>query len=522
MRRATGLAARYVEVRLRQVHLSRGERLVLDGIDWTIRPGQRWMLAGGNGAGKTQLLKLVSGAVWPTLGTAAHPQHTRGMRCYLWRGETFHSPYGVQEEIGYVGPERQDKYERYGWNHTVEQVVGTGLYRTDIPLERLGGKDVRRIGQLLRRLDIAGLAQRRFLSLSYGERRLTLLARTLASRPGLLLLDELLSGLDTVHHARTLRWLAGTARSQLPWVLSSHRVEDVPAVATHALLLEQGRVVYSGPLRKGTLRRWLPQARRTDEPARPAYTEVARSRFRDPGRAAVIVQLEQAAVYVDGHRVLQDLSLTVREGQCWVVHGRNGAGKTTLLRTLYGDHGVAVGGHIQRRGIVAGVPLQEFKQRTGIVAPHVQAEHPQCLNVLDTVGSGRHASVGLNDMLSAADLRAARASLNFFGLAPLARRSLRELSYGQLRRVLFARAWACRPRLLLLDEPFSGVDAPTRDDLVRHIAQMLASGTAIVMSTHRRSEWPSCATHELELAHGRMSYCGALRTRTRRVGVKHC
>lgn len=513
MRRAAGLAARYVEVHLRQVQLSRGERLILDGIDWTIRPGQRWMLAGGNGAGKTQLLKLVSGAVWPTSATPAHPKHTRGMRCYLWRGETFDSPHGVQEEIGYIGPERQDKYERYGWNHTVEQVVGTGLYRTDIPLDRLEAKDVRSIGQLLRRLGIAALAQRRFLSLSYGERRLTLLARTLASRPGLLLLDELLSGLDTVHHARTLRWLAGTARSQLPWVLATHRLEDVPAGATHALLLEQGRVLYSGPLRKGTLRRWLPQARRTREPAGPAHRKAARSRSRDPERAAAIVRLERAAVYIDGHRVLQDLSVTVRAGQCWVVHGRNGAGKTTLLRTLYGDYGVAVGGHIQRRGIVAGVPLQEFKRRTGIVAPHVQAQHPPYLNVLETVGSGRHASVGLNDRLSAADLGAARASLNFFGLAPLAPRTLRELSYGQLRRVLFARAWACRPRLLLLDEPFSGVDAPTRNDLVGHIAQMLKSGTAIVMSSHRRSEWPSCVTHELELAQGRMSYCGELRTR---------
>ncbi|MBV8742351.1 MAG: ATP-binding cassette domain-containing protein [Sinobacteraceae bacterium] len=513
MRRATGSAARYVQVRLRQARLARGERLILDGIDWTIRPGQRWVLAGGNGAGKTQLLKLVSGAVWPTPASAAGSRHTHRARCYLWRGETFHSPHGVQEEIGYVGPERQDKYERYGWNHTVEQVVGTGLYRTDIPLHRLEPKDVRSIGQLLRRLGIAALAQRRFLSLSYGERRLTLLARTLASHPGLLLLDELLSGLDTVHHARTMRWLAGTARSQLPWVLSTHRVEDVPAVATHALLLEQGRIIYSGPLRKRILTRWLPQRRRTGEPARPAHRQAARSRSAAPERAAVIVQLERAAVYVDGHRVLQDLSFAVRAGQCWVVHGRNGAGKTTLLRTLYGDHGVAVGGHIQRLGITAGVPLQEFKRRTGIVAPHVQAEHPQYLNVLDTVGSGRHASVGLNDRLSATDLRAARASLSFFGLAALARRSLRELSYGQLRRVLFARAWACRPRLLLLDEPFSGVDAPTRDDLVGHIAQMLMSGTAIVMSSHRRSEWPSCATHELELAHGRMSYCGVLRAR---------
>ena len=125
--------------------------------------------------------------------------------------------------------------------------------------------------------------------------------------------------------------------------------------------------------------------------------------------------------------------------------------------------------------------------------------------------SGRHASIGLNDPPSAADRAAARRSLAFFGLTGLAARTLRELSYGQLRRVLFARAWAPRPGLLLLDEAFSGVDAPTRRALLAQIETLVAGGTAVVMTTHRRAEWPECATHELELAHGRPRYCGPVR-----------
>ncbi len=183
------------------------------------------MLAGGNGAGKTQLLKLISGAVWPT-------PTGREVREYHWRGERWPTPFEVKDEIGYLGPERQDKYERYGWDHTVAEVVGTGLYRTDIPLNSLDARDRGRIEALLRRLAIKQLARRRFLSLSYGERRLVLLARTLASRPKLLLLDELLNGLDEINHTRALRWLEGTGRSSLPWVLTTHRVEDIPESAT--------------------------------------------------------------------------------------------------------------------------------------------------------------------------------------------------------------------------------------------------------------------------------------------------
>jgi molybdate transport system ATP-binding protein len=196
-----------------------------------------------------------------------------------------------------------------------------------------------------------------------------------------------------------------------------------------------------------------------------------------------------------------------------VLHGRNGSGKTTLLRTLYGDHGVAVGGRIERAGIEPGVPLQEFKQRVGFVAPHLQADHPQQLTVAEVVQSGRHASIGLNDPPTAADRAAARRSLAFFGLSELASRTLRELSYGQLRRVLFARAWVRHPDLLLLDEPFAGVDGPTRRSLRSHVEAMVADGTAVVMTTHHRPEWPDCVTHELELAGGEVRYCGPVRIR---------
>jgi molybdate transport system ATP-binding protein len=224
--------------------------------------------------------------------------------------------------------------------------------------------------------------------------------------------------------------------------------------------------------------------------------------------------LTNAHVHLDEHVALKDVSLAIHAGECWVVHGHNGSGKTTLLRTLYGDHGVAVGGRIERAGIEPGVPLQVFKERVGLVAAHLQADHPQDLAAEAVVQSGRYASIGLNDAPSAADRVAARRALQAFGLSRLADRPLRELSYGQLRRVLFARAWVRDPVLLLLDEPFAGVDEPTRHDLSARIEAMVAGGTAVVMTTHRRSEWPRCASHELELARGAVRYAGPVRERS--------
>ena len=521
-----GRASRYVEVRLKRIHLERGGRPVLHDIAWTVKPGERWVLAGGNGAGKTQLLKLVSGAVWPT-------PTGRESRQYVWAGETWPTPAEVKDEIAYLGPERQDKYERYGWNHTVTQVVGTGLYRTDIPLNPLTAVDESKIAVLLKRIGISHLGGREFLTLSYGQRRLALLARALASDPKLLLLDELLAGLDESHRQRAVKWLESSGRSQMPWVLATHRDGDVPDCATHALILDHGRIVYSGRIARAPLAKWLEHGVLAEQGIEEALNRRAAGRGLNAAprtntapratttsRAAEpLVKLMSADVHLDEYKALQSLTFEVHKGDCWVIHGSNGSGKTTLLRTLYGDHGVASHGSIQRAGIVPGVPLQEFKVRAGFVAAHIQTIHPHHLTVDEIVQSGRHASIGLNDAPTAADRKAATQALEFFGLKGFGTRTRDELSYGQMRRVLFARAWVTHPRLLLLDEPLAGIDAPTRSVLLDRIGQLVAKGTAVVMTTHHRDEWPPYATHELELDAGHMKYAGPVREAPARAAV---
>jgi molybdate transport system ATP-binding protein len=232
---------RYLEVRLAHANLRRGGRLVLRDLSWIIRPGERWVLAGSNGAGKTQLLKLVAGAVWPEPAALPVRRYRRGRQQWT-------TPQEVREEIAYLGAERQDKYQRYGWNMTVERIVGTGVHRTDIPLDALAAGERRAVQRALDALAVAHLAARPFLSLSYGERRVILLARALAARPRLLLLDEVLNGLDAANRRRVLRWLARRSR-RLPWVLATHRLEDVPPGANRVLVLDRGRIVYAGAWR---------------------------------------------------------------------------------------------------------------------------------------------------------------------------------------------------------------------------------------------------------------------------------
>jgi ABC-type molybdenum transport system ATPase subunit/photorepair protein PhrA len=272
---------------------------------------------------------------------------------------------------------------------------------------------------------------------------------------------------------------------------------------THLLELERGRAVRSVAMRAQRARALLKQAA-------PAF--LAKSTRRKPRaeRRRTLVMLRRAKVFVDDHPILDGIEFNVAAGDCWVVHGANGSGKSTLLRTIYGDHAVASGGSVHRAGIVPGVPLEKFKLRTAYVAPHLQTWHAPKMPVLEAVASGRYASIGLNDCITASDRRHAERALRRFGIYGLRERTLSEISYGQARRVLFARAWAREPSLALLDEPFAGLDRATRADLARKLNAWLDAGGSCVIATHHHDEWPAHTTHVLELDNGRAVACHAL------------
>lgn len=494
MKRRSPASLSYVGVKLAHVELVRAGRRILRDLHWNIAPGERWVLLGENGAGKTQLLKILAGDVWPQPGRQVQ-------RVYDWSGEQYSEPLGVREEIAYLGAERQDRYQHYQWNHSVLAVVGTGLQRTDIPLAPLRPAERRALQVPLQRCGIAMLARRRLLSLSYGERRLVLLARALAWRPRLLLLDEPLNGLDAENRQRMLHALRTLQRTRLPWVYATHRLDEVPAGATHLAVLSGGRLrTQKWPATRGAMTR----TRRSQPASQNRSTAASR-------RTGCLLRLVNAWVWRAGSAVLRGVSLKLGRGERLVVHGANGSGKSSLLGALYGEFAVAAGAEVWRRGVAAGTALHDFQRRVGRVSADLQAGLPRELTALETVVTGLRQCFGIDAAITPGERRRALQALRRVGALGLAARQSGVLSYGQMRRVLFARAIADDPEMLLLDEPYAGLDARTRGAL-----QSLVNGpglrhAAIVMATHHRDEWPVAVSQELELAAGEVRYYGSVR-----------
>jgi molybdate transport system ATP-binding protein len=122
--------------------------------------------------------------------------------------------------------------------------------------------------------------------------------------------------------------------------------------------------------------------------------------------------------------------------------------------------------------------------------------------VRDLIVSGRRASIGLAEPATAAEARIAARWLEFFDLSGVAERRPRELSYGQLRRALLARALAAEPRVLLLDEPLTGLD-PAQRAFMKRLLERLMRRVTLVIAVHHGEDLPRGVTHVLHLEAGR-------------------
>lgn len=220
----------------RDVTVVKGGQAVVRDLTWRVDPAQRWVVIGPNGAGKSSLLDVVSARAHPSRGGVALLGEQLGLT----------DVFSLRPRIGVVSSAVAiDDAER------VRDVVLTSVYgMTAHWRESYDERDTARALALLERVGIAALADRRYGTLSDGERKRALIARALMPDPELLVLDEPAAGLDLGAREQLVALLGDLAADPLApaIVLVTHHVEEVPAGFTHALLLRDGGVVAAGPL----------------------------------------------------------------------------------------------------------------------------------------------------------------------------------------------------------------------------------------------------------------------------------
>ncbi|NLU79254.1 anchored repeat-type ABC transporter ATP-binding subunit [Micromonospora sp. HNM0581] len=191
------------------------------------------------------------------------------------------------------------------------------------------------------------------------------------------------------------------------------------------------------------------------------------------------LEVDGLDVDLGGRPVLRDVRLHLDRGELVGLLGPNGAGKTTLLR--------AVLALIRTRGgrvLVEGKPARPGRSGIGYVPQRHEFSWDFPISVEQAVMSGRTGRIGLLRRPGVADWRAVGDALDRVQLTDLRRRPAGELSGGQRQRVLVARALALAPSILLLDEPFTGLDMPTQELLGDLFVSLAQEGRAVLMTTH--------------------------------------
>lgn len=223
---------------LTDVSVVRNGNRILDGVDWSVQSDQRWVILGPNGAGKTTLLQLVSAAMHPTSGTVTVLGETLG------KVDVFE----LRPRIGFASSAMD---RRIPPPEQVLDVVMTAAYSvTGRWNEQYEEIDIRRARRVLDEWRLGALADRKFGTLSDGERKRVQIARAVMTDPELLLLDEPAASLDLGSREELLQLLSGYASGpDAPAiVMVTHHVEEIPPGFTHALLLAGGTVRAAGPL----------------------------------------------------------------------------------------------------------------------------------------------------------------------------------------------------------------------------------------------------------------------------------
>lgn len=220
------------------VSVVRDGRALVDDVSWSVKEGERWVILGPNGAGKTTLLNLASSYLFPSKGKV------KILGDKLGKVDVFE----LRPRIGMAGVAMAEKLPK---RQTVLQTVLTAAYgMTATWNENYDEVDERRARAFLDRLGMTEYLDRRFGTLSEGERKRTLIARAMMTDPELLLLDEPAAGLDLGGREDLVRRLGRLARDPYApsMIMVTHHVEEIAPGFTHVLMIRQGKVLAAGPM----------------------------------------------------------------------------------------------------------------------------------------------------------------------------------------------------------------------------------------------------------------------------------
>ena len=342
--------------------------------------------------------------------------------------------------------------------------------------------------QLYRMFHMEDLLDKYIITLSSGELRKFQLTNTLFANPRLLIMDNPFIGLDAQTRDQ-LKELLQTLVSEhdIEIMLVMSKTDDIPDFVTDIKAMSD-------------YQEQIPPHVLSEEKRRALLELPYHDNDYDCQR---VVDMHNVSIRYGTRTILKDLNWTVMNGERWALSGQNGSGKSTLLSLVCADNPQSYACYItlfdRPRG--SGESIWDIKKHIGYVSPEMHRSYKRDLPAIRIVASGLMDSIGLYAVPDKDDYDKCRWWMDMFGIGDLAERRFLQLSSGEQRLVLLARAFVKDPQLLILDEPLHGLDLWNRrltKDIIETFCQR--RNKTMIMVTHYESELPEGITNKLFLA----------------------
>jgi molybdate transport system ATP-binding protein len=468
-----------------------GRDKVLNINEFSICPGEQWCIYGGNGAGKSVLAELIAGR---RRESSKYVHYPRGLNpvsdIHIVSFEEQQRLWQVDNRLDMS--EFSDRAEDKGTTvavliHSarVASCADEGLFQS-----------------LVDTLDLMPFVDQGIRFLSSGQVRKALIARALyAFRDGfeqLIILDDPLETVDLASKKKIEDCIQSMSSSRNCILQLCRREQDILSGCTHLAIMESLSIVAQGEC--STIQAGEEYARLRVLP-KPIFLPAATapSAAEDDSQLPLI-ELNNVDAGYGGNQILHKFSWAMMPGEHVLIEGPNGCGKSTLLSLINGENHKAYGQDVSlfgaRKG--SGETIWELKAKFGVVSNELHNKYQKGWRLLDVVVSGFFDSVGLYDDSGAQQVDEAKRWLSLVGLENQKGRYYHELSFGQQRLALLARAMVKGPRILILDEPCVGLD-----DFHRiHILQLLdeiakVTTTQLIYVSHVAAQRPQCLTTSL-------------------------
>ncbi len=470
-----------------------GRHAVLKIDHFEVASGEHWCLFGSNGAGKTLLANLISGK----------RVESGSYVCYQTGFDPALDIYAVSFEEQQRLWQRDNRLDISEYSDKAED-AGTVVLELIDSARSDAEQDHDLLSELLTQLDLQGVLGKGIRFLSSGQIRRVLIARALyGKRAGackLLILDDPLESIDKDSRARISHCIEHYLTDDCCSLQLCRRKQDILPGVTHMAVMDELSLLEQGDataMRAGNAFEDI-DARRPRIPAKlppPIADETDDEDAQEP-----LIVLDNVNAAYGPTPVLSNLSWIMKPWHHVLIEGPNGCGKSTLLSLIDGENHKAYGQAVSLFGRVrgSGETVWEVKARFGIVSNELHNKYVKGWKVLDVVVSGFFNSVGLYDDSGSAENNAARQWLAALGIEALQQHYYHEISFGQQRLALLARAMVKHPRVLILDEPCVGLDDYHRR-LILQTLDVIASQlhTNLVYVSHVVGEQPACINQRL-------------------------